>query len=251
MNRKLVTLLSCLAVVVIIVICMSIAFTINGVSVNTTNGLSMTEEEINEIYLDSGIVKHSSIFGLDEDISISNIEMLHPDLKVISIERKFPNKVVINITKRIPIIAVSITDGTYALLDRELKVVEIVNEIEDKYISYISGIKINTIQKGSFVEDFDWLENIVSSAEKLSFVNRRFSSFIVKIEREIYTEVENNKTLLTTNTGVVFVIDDVLGSDAFNYFYTNYMQRSDLEKSTGYIKYNADEKKLVYSNSLI
>ena len=155
MNKKLVILLSCLAVIVVIVICMSIAFTIDEVNVKTTNGLTIDEEVINDIILDSGIVAHSSIFGLEESTAISNIEKMHPELKGISIERKFPNDVYINISKRIPILSVAISDGSFALLDRELKVVEIVSEVEGAYITAIAGISVNQIQKVSYVE-FEW-----------------------------------------------------------------------------------------------
>lgn len=250
MNKKLVILLSCLAVIVVIVICMSIAFTIDEVNVKTTNGLTIDEEVINDIILDSGIVAHSSIFGLEESTAISNIEKMHPELKVISIERKFPNDVYINISKRIPILSVAISDGSFALLDRELKVVEIVSEVEGAYITPITGISVNQIQKGSFVE-FEWLKPIISSAEDLSFVNERFSTLITKIERVTYEDLEN-QTLLTTNTGVVFVIDDNLGTDAFNSFYTYYINEKNVtNQDHGYIYYDPEEKSLKHKDSLI
>ena len=104
--------------------------------------------------------------------------------------------------------------------------------------------------EGSFVE-FAWLKPIISSAEDLSFVNERFSTLITKIERVTYEDLEN-QTLLTTNTGVVFVIDDNLGTDAFNSFYTYYINEKNVtNQDHGYIYYDPEEKSLKHKDSLI
>ena len=61
-----------------------------------------------------------------------------------------------------------------------------------------------------------------------------------------------NQTLLTTNTGVVFVIDDNLGTDAFNSFYTYYINEKNVtNQDHGYIYYDPEEKSLKHKDSLI
>ena len=194
----------------------------------------------------------SSIFSVDESIVVRNIELAHPSYKVISVERKFPNTVCVNLTNRTPVYSMNIYDGTHALVDRELKIVDIVESDENvNYITRISGYELkNTVQKGGFL-NINFLREITAEAEKLSFVNQRMSSFIPSIE---YSNVDNdvNNILLKTNTGVILVIKEVQGSMGtyFNYAYTKYYtELTEHQKTTGYV-YLTDENIWTWSNTL-
>lgn len=250
MNKRIIALFCSLVAVVVIIVVMAITFTVGEVSVETTANIELNSKEKSDIIYDSKIVEHSSVFSLDEKIAISNIELCNPQLKVLSIERIFPNKVRINITKRVPILSLQLKDGTFALVDRELKVVQIVDTIEEAYISPIIGINLDTIQSGAFITTIDWLKSIIQSAEELSFVNERFSTFITSVEYQAFASEEKpNLIILKTNTGVSFAINENQGKDAFNYFYTHYMTLKENQKNSGYIVIN--ENQITWVASLI
>jgi len=255
MNKKAVVSLIVIFTVIALIVIISLLFMVNSITVEATSDLHLTASEEAEIIEDSKIVLHSNMFSLAEDVAISNIESLHPYVKVISIERKFPSKVSINVSKRTPEFAMPLTDGSYALLDRELKVLELVTEVKYPYVTIISGTLIDTVQLGAFCK-IAWLSNIVTEAEGLSFVNARFATLIPSITFEEASEGNLGKIYLQINTGVTFVLENntlALG-DYFNYAYTKYMKLNDLEKSSGYIivQNNPDEQEInvIYSDNL-
>ena len=257
MNKKAVVSLIVIFTVIALIVITSLLFMVNSITVEATSDLHLTASEEAEIVEDSKIVLHSNMFSLAENIAISYIELSHPYIKVISIERKFPSKVCINVSKRTPVLAMPLTDGTYALLDRELKVLELVPEVEYPYVTIISGTSISTPQLGAFCDDrLGWLSNIVTEAEGLSFVNARFATLIPSITFEEASEGNLGKIYLQINTGVTFVLENntlALG-DYFNYAYTKYMKLNDLEKSSGYIivQNNPDKQEMdvIYSENL-
>lgn len=252
MNKKLIGVIIGVSALVVLIIVLAVTFTIRNVVIDTTSTLSLTSEQQQELISDSGIKMKSSIFSVDESIVVRNIELAHPSYKVISVERKFPNTVCVNLTNRTPVYSMNIYDGTHALVDRELKIVDIVESDENvNYITRISGYELkNTVQKGGFL-NINFLREITAEAEKLSFVNQRMSSFIPSIE---YSNVDNdvNNILLKTNTGVILVIKEVQGSMGtyFNYAYTKYYtELTEHQKTTGYV-YLTDENIWTWSNTL-
>ncbi len=197
MNKKLLITFISLAVVVLLVVLACAIFIVGNVTVESTSDTTLTEEECNEIVADSKIAKYSSIFALSEEIAISNIESKHPTLQVVQIERKFPNKVVINIAKRTAIMSIK-TDQGYVLLDKELKVIGIEEDISNKFLAQLDGIKQDEYKVGAFLKGYDFLANLVKGAQEMSFLSERFGAFFTKIDLlEGYVHI-------TTNTGVVF-----------------------------------------------
>ena len=238
MSKKLLAVIISVTAVVVLIVVLGVTFTIRHVTIDTTSTLNLSEEEELSLIADSGIVMKSSILSVDENTVISNIENQHPSIKVISVERKFPNTVCVNLTDRTPVYAIRMQDGKYALIDRESKIVDIVESYDDyNYITPIIGYDLPSVQKGGFL-NIAFISEITAEAENLSFVNQRFSSFIPSIE---YLKVDNdvNKLLLRTNTGVVLVIKEVSGSMGtfFNLAYKFYMENLNTEnqKSSGYV----------------
>jgi len=242
MNKKLLGVIIGVVAVVAIIIVLGVTFIIRHVTIDTTSTLSLTDEQIAVIASDSGIVVKSSILSVDEQTVIKNIENKYPSYKVVSVERKFPDTVCINITNRTPVYVMAIQDGSYALIDRELKIVDIVDEISElTYVTKISGYTLNSVQKGGFL-NIGFLSEITDEAENVSFVNQRMASFIPSIE---YSKVNNdvNNILLKTNTGVILVIKEVSGQmgSFFNYAYTKYYNElTDNQRSTGYVYLTTD-----------
>ena len=251
MNKKLLAVIISVSAIVVLIIVLGVTFTIRHVTIDTTSTLFLSEEEETALISDSGIVLKSNILSVDEETVIKNIENKHPSIKVISVERKFPNTVCVNLSDRTPVYAIQIQDGTFALIDRELKIVDIVDSYKDyNYITPITGYTLQAVQKGGFL-NIGFLSEITDEAEKLSFVNQRFSCYIPSIE---YSKVDNdvNNIMLRTNTGVVFVIKEVPGSmgSFFNYAYTKYNDElNSNQKSSGYV-YLTEENVWTWSSTL-
>ncbi len=250
MNKKLLGVIIGVVAIVVIVVVLGVTFVTRHVTIDTTSTLSLTDEEIKLLASESGIQLKASILSVDEAIVINNIETRHPSLKVISVERKFPDTVCVNITNRTPVYSIKVKDGTYAILDRELKVVNVVENLDDiSYITKITGYELSGVQAGGIM-DIKFLSEITDEAENLSFVNQRMSSFIPSIE---YLKVDNgiNNIMLKTNTGVVLVIKEVTNSmgSFFNYAYTKYYNElTKNQRSTGYV-YLTDENVWTWSDT--
>ena len=257
MNKKLLGVIIAVAVIVVLTIVLWVTFTIRNITLDTTSNLKLTDEETQELINDSGIKLKSSIFSVDENIVIQNIEKSHPSLKVISVERKFPNTVCVNITNRTPVYSVGLSTGARAILDRELKIIDVVESDEDiDYITRVTGYTINgTIQKGGMVTGISFLKEITAEAEKMSFVNQRMSSFIptiVYLKADTSKEDEVSKILLQTKTGVSLVIREDVGSMGkyFNYAYTKYYtELTEHQRSEGYV-YLTDDNVWTWSATL-
>ncbi len=242
MNKKLLGVTIGVVAFVVIIVVLGVTFITRNVTIDTTSTLSLTDSEKAQIISESGIQLKASILSVDEEIVIKNIETRHPSLKVISVERKFPDTVCVNLTNRTPVYSIKMKDGTYAILDRELKVVNVVENLDDfDYITKVTGYELSGAQPGG-VLDITYLKEITDEAENLSFVNQRMATFIPSIE---YSKVDNdiNNILLRTNTGVIFVIKEVPNSMGtfFNYAYTKYYNElTKRQRSTGYVYLTED-----------
>lgn len=238
MNKRLIWIFSAFAVVAIIIIISCVAFTIGDISVQTATDTQLTEEQKSQIIIDSGIVPRSSIFGINKEIATANIEKNNPSLKVISIVRKEPNKVFINVATRIAIMSIAMDNGKFANVDRDLKVVNISEQIPTE-ISVVDGIILpNSLAEGEFLPaTLAWLKEFAYSALDLSFLDKRFSYFIDKISFDNSITTSNVK--INTNSGVIMVLSStdigLLFNSAYNYYH-NFL--SDVQKSKGYIILN-------------
>lgn len=229
MNKRLTIIFISLAVVVLLVVLSCVIFIIGDVQVETTSDLTLTDEQKASIVNDSQITKYSSIFALSEEKASEYIEIKNPPLKVVMIERKAPNKVVINMTGRIGIFAVA-TEGGYAVLDRDLKRIDNVEDIEGRFLCLAGGIDLSNVGVGQFLDN-DKLVVMIRAAEEVSFVGARFGAFFTNMQ------VGATYVDLTTNTGVIFRLNssDNIGTilkQCYNYYLN---ATSDAQKSSGYI----------------
>ena len=248
MNKKLLGVIIAATVIIVLAIVLWVTFTIRNITLDTTSNLVLTPEQEAELISDSGIKMKSSIFSVDEAIVIKNIERTHPSLKVISVERKFPNTVCVNLTNRTPVYSIELSTGARAILDRELKIVDIVESDADyDYITRITGYKVaGAVQPGAMLTGITFLKEITAEAENMSFVNQRMSSFIPEIEyskADTDKDDEVNKILLKTKTGVILVVNEEIGSMGkyFNYAYTKYYtELTEHQRSTGFVYLTED-----------
>ena len=231
MRKRLWIILGIVVGVAVIAVLSYCVFSIGKVDVNTTTDMAvLSKAEQKEIVSLSGIKKGKNIFAIDEDVAIANIEKSKPTLKVISIERTFPNGVYIYVTNRTPIFYLSLGSGQYAILDRELKVIAIQDNYDEK-LTQLVGVATEGVSLGKNLSDSQTLARVIKGAEKCSFINARFCAFYRKVE------IDNSYVYMTSNTGVVFqlpistnIAESVIGS--YGYYLENATEKG---KSEGYI----------------
>lgn len=199
MHKRLLIIFGIIASVVLLAVLLYIVFAVGSVSVNTTNNISLTPQQESDIIELSGIKGGNNIFAIDEDIAIQNIEISYPKLKVLSIERKFPNNVYIYVTDRTGVFSLKLADGRFAVLDREFKVIDILFE-NDETLCVLDGVATDNVRTGYVLDNSSVLLTMMKGAEKCSFINARYYSFIRK------TQVFENEIWLTTNTGVILCL---------------------------------------------
>lgn len=127
-NKSLVIILSVLAFIVLLVVLSSTIFCLKTVEVSFySNTINLTNKE-SEI-IESGNFKYNaSIFFINKNKYIKNIEEANPYIKVINIETNFPNKLTINCIERNELFAIKSYENNtfngYMILDDELKVLK-------------------------------------------------------------------------------------------------------------------------------
>lgn len=124
MNRRLILLLGLFGFVVFIIVLSSAVFSLKTTELNflsTTHQLNDNESILNSAQFEYG----QSIFFINRDSYIENLEQNNPYLKVVSLEVVFPNKLIVHAVERNEMYAFKLSNNTYAITDDELKVLAI------------------------------------------------------------------------------------------------------------------------------
>jgi|GEM_PF-3494186 len=176
-KKRLLKLLIALTVVVVMVVLSSTVFTLKNVELcfyDSKNNLIedystldyFGDEDVQDI-IDSGDFGFGkNIFFLQRQDNIDRIEKEHPYIKVIGISATFPDGFKIKAVERKPMYSVYLSTGKYAICDKELKVLEVVDTISNKY-KYIAlaNLGIDDQEAGNFIKgnnDIDRLARLGS-----------------------------------------------------------------------------------------
>jgi len=145
MNKRLVVLISLFAFIVLIIVLSSTVFSLRTVQVNFLSTTSYLENEA-DIVSSASFSYGESIFFIDREVYINELEQNNPYIKIVSLEIVFPNRLIIHAVERNEMYAFKLSDNTYAVTDDELKVLSIkpvfVNTTENA-ILVTSNISIN------------------------------------------------------------------------------------------------------------
>lgn len=201
MSKRLIVLYVFLIVTVVFITLACTVFTVSGIQVIPSTDIALEAEESEKIIADSGIDLKSSVFTLSKAKVSTNIELLNPNIKVTKVEIKFPNKVVINVRRRTGVFLIKNGDS-YAVLDRELKIIDLTNNIDDLDYCLIKGVDLSNTALSTVVTNIHWLVSVISGAESLSYINNRFYTFMPSIE------YADSKIYINTNIGVTLVLSD-------------------------------------------
>jgi len=208
-NGRIIVFVAIVVILVVLVLLNMTVFTINSVSV---------ENEVYSAYIDSegiieasGLSKGRNIFFISETNSISNIEKQYPYLKVSSVERKFPSKVVIHVDVRQGTMSIaSEEDGVYAIVDGDLKVLELVSADSPVYsqATHVEGIKLSSPQAGTVLDASSAYNACLSAVSSVATgEGLQFAGFFAKItfqEQTLY---------VTLRTGVTIRLDEWRSQD--------------------------------------
>ena len=93
MNKRALVLMISLAVAVVVIVLACSIFAIGEVRVVATTDTLLDEETTAGVIEAAGIKSGGSIFSVDEEAVISNVESAYPQIKVITVERSFPGTV--------------------------------------------------------------------------------------------------------------------------------------------------------------
>lgn len=202
-KRALILIISLVAVVVVVVLACSV-FAVSEVRTVTTADFELTDQQNAAILEACGIKKGGSVFSINEEAVIANIEAAVPEIKVVTIERSFPGTVSINCTARRPFICMPVSDGSYALLDRELKVISLSDKRPEAGYIDVEGYVLESASAGGFAVA-EWLSSVIKGGENNYFMDVKLSYFIDSIS---YVSGNDPYIDLLTNTGAHMIIYD-------------------------------------------
>ncbi len=207
-NGKIAIIVSVLVFVAVVVVLASAVFCVKKVEIvwyktPTTTTASITQEQ----FLEKSGVANSSVFLLDREKAVKNIESTYPDVRVISLEVLWPNVMKIHAVEREEVYALPIKNGKFALVDEYFKVLDVVDTFTS---TKTNAILINTTATS---------ELEVKRADEISMFGQSVWSNIynafLELERNIidFRAIISNATLsestLTINThmGVTIKLD--------------------------------------------
>lgn len=232
-NKKLIIIFSVLCVLTLLVVLNSVIFSVQNVSAYCMN---TEDSELEQMVLQKHNIKRGkSIFLLNENNVIKDVESAVSNIKVINIERKFPNSVYINYVKLIEYLKIDYNGNSY-FCSNEGKIVRIAEGgdsstpiIKLKLKGSLTSLKLSESFQSDNPNDLILVTSILWSLERLGFVRDvvDFLSFI---------DISKNFIYLKTTTGVFIELQS--GNDMLNklnYAISTYNQLSVEMKKTGTI----------------
>lgn len=204
----------------------------------TAFGVVFSVDEIVEVYdgdASATGIKSGDIAGIaeisigDNILSINETEAKDKvseyfsdnSIDIYDIERVFPNKVIIKIKHRLPIAAVTVESGGYALADIDFQLNKIEEEADFSKLVFIEGV---TVKNTFNIPELKRVREGLIAAKSAGFSNEALASFIEKVNL-----TPEGKIVFTLRSGGVITIEgqgEQL-SAAFKDKYSKYLNLSD------------------------
>lgn len=208
-------MLSILTFIVLIVVLSSTIFSLKKVNlVFYSNTINLTNKED---IIESGNFKYNqSIFFINKQTYINNLEKNNPYLKVLNIESDFPNNLTINAIERNEMFVVKTYKDNvfknYAILDDEFKILtttsSFTNSNQNPILINIENYNYLSKNAGEFLDENDYNETLkILSNELLAYNN---NVILLKANfAEIHLNFENkNNVLIKMHSGVEILLQD-------------------------------------------
>ncbi len=198
-NGKIAVIVSVLAFVALIVVLASAVFCVKKAEVvwYKTPSTALASVSNGQLLEKSGVT-NQSVFLLDREKAVANIETAFPDVRVINVEVVWPNVMKVHATEREQVYAVPIKNGKFALVDEYFKVLEVVDSFTS---TKTNAVLVNT----DAVKDMDFARaDTINLFGKIVWLNI-YNAFL-ELERDlidfraIISNVTLTETTLTLNT---------------------------------------------------
>ena len=199
----------------------------------------------------AGLKNGKSIFLVDKDSAISNVEKAYPNIKVVQIKTIGVTKLQFIVRTRYPLYYSSVNDKFY-ILDEELKVLEIETTEPNNLIKIETELDLNNAEVGNFVGtdkekeiSYKFFKAMYEAVIKTSGLQAR-QDISAKVNS---MKLENNRLIIETLEGVKLDIENPskdltrkinIGFTKINSLITE-GKSSELANSTIKIFYNSQE----------
>ncbi len=254
-NKRLAICLSIFAFLVILIVLSSTIFALNQVSLSFLSPTDRLNGKGEDIVKSVDFKFGQNVLFANKKGYISQLEKNNPYLKVINIETIFPNKFVINAVERQELFAIKLANNSYAIVDGDFKVLEIV----ENYINSASNAIVLTNIKDlpTSVEIADFLQfdkkqmNVLSSTINSLYEWQENSVLKQKIESVEVDYERLNQVSVKMRSGVQIVVKDAneYNSDKFNLAFSAYESNAKYQNS-GILEVrlvNGNELRIFYS----
>ena len=240
LSNKQFTLIIILILSIAMIVTLAFIFRVNTVELNflVASTRYSDEQSVKEIINDCQIKKGNSVFLLKKEAAIEQLEVDYPYLDVINIEVIFPNSVRIHSVERIECYALKLTNNSYAICDKDLKVLRFSNTPEDMVL-----IKdgFNTAQIGEYIsyENSNFYTELIKEFEKMNQNSTSVKFLLKDIElKTVYGDEGNEYNFkILTDCGISIEIQNISTSfsDKIYNAYTLYSQKINENFSSGLI----------------
>ncbi len=198
-NKKLIIIFSVLCALAVLIVLSSVLFSVQHVSAYCYNADDAELER--QVLENNGIKRGKSIFSLNKEKVVKQVESAVANIKVVNVEKKFPNRVFINYVKLFEYFEFTQDDENYYISNAG-DIVRVGGENNDKYIRlYTKGKSVSPSQGTAFKTDSDFdnavFPIIVSAVEQIGTRG-------VVVELFEYIDFRKNFIYLKTRTGVMF-----------------------------------------------
>jgi len=205
-NKRLIILFSILLSVTVIVIFGSIIF---SVSIVTTSGHNIDVynegRDLSEQIIEAANLNGRSIFLLNDEQIIAEIEEAVPQIQVTYIQRLFPNRVLIRFVKMYNYFRVTRGDNTYSL--RSNGRITDINDVTDRnFIDLIAHTSNAAFNVGDYMFNrttSEFLMEVAASLEKLG-VGESAASNLIEFVNIVYSH--NNVYIGMRGGGIIRIL---------------------------------------------
>ena len=200
-TKRLVILLSIFAMIILIVVLSSTVFSLSKVEVSFLEVPTKFSTQNNQEIIKSGdFEKGKSIFLVNKNKHIKNIEEQFPNLKVVGIETCFPNRLVVQVVERQEFLAVyNYEQENYYVVDGEMKVLRVVDNVSS--IQNLARCMLTqdlaNYQNGDFIaldNETTILKELCSSFWRCGYSEKEMNALV----KNVYVDLPNNELEIST-----------------------------------------------------
>jgi len=126
------------------IVAFGIVFSVDEVTEVYEKGAAFSGLASGEISQLAGVCLGDNIFGIDETAAAKKVAERFPDNSVViqDIERVFPDKIIITIKQRVPVVAIALESGGYALADIDFQLDKRAEEVDFSLLIAVPDLMI-------------------------------------------------------------------------------------------------------------